>query len=94
MDLFTIRQAVVIRIRVFRVGAELFLFHIGQPVVVSVGQVVDGVQRLFRVGLRRTKGGTGSSRWTPWSVLLWRVFDVNGVAWSTCAHLLAPKQTA
>ena len=36
------------------------------------------------VGLRLTKAGAGGSRWPPWSVLLWRVFGVNGVECPTC----------
>jgi len=40
------------------------------------------------VGVRLTKAGTGSSRWTPWSVLLWRVFGVNGLACPTCGKVM------
>jgi hypothetical protein len=40
------------------------------------------------VGLRLTKAGTGTSRWTPWSSLLWRVFAVNAVACPTCGRLM------
>ena len=36
------------------------------------------------VGVRLTKSGTGTSRWTPWSVRLWRVFEVNALAYPTC----------
>jgi hypothetical protein len=35
------------------------------------------------------EGGIGSSRWTPWSLLLWRVFDVNGVACPACGRVMA-----
>jgi hypothetical protein len=40
------------------------------------------------VGVRLTKAGTGSSRWTPWSVLLWRVFEVVGMACPTCGKVM------
>jgi hypothetical protein len=40
------------------------------------------------VGLRLTRSGAGRSRWTPWSVLLWRVFGVNGVACPTCGRVM------
>lgn len=40
------------------------------------------------VGVRLRKAGTGSSRWTPWSVLLWRVFGVNGLACPTCGKVM------
>jgi hypothetical protein len=36
------------------------------------------------VGLRLTKTPNKSSRWTPWSVLLWRVFSTNPVLCPTC----------
>jgi hypothetical protein len=40
------------------------------------------------VGVRLTKSGTAISRWTPWSVLLWRVFGVNGLACPTCGKVM------
>jgi len=40
------------------------------------------------VGVRLTKTGSGSSRWTPWSLLLWRVFGVNGLACPTCGKVM------
>ena len=40
------------------------------------------------VGLRLTKARSGTSRWTPWSVLLWRVFGVNGLACPTCGKVM------
>ncbi len=38
--------------------------------------------------MRLTKAGNGSSRWTPWSVLLWRVFGVIGLACPTCGKVM------
>jgi hypothetical protein len=35
-----------------------------------------------------TKAGTGTSRWTPLSVLLWRVFVVNALACPTCGQVM------
>jgi hypothetical protein len=40
------------------------------------------------VGVRLTKAGSASSRWTPWSVLLWRVFGVVGMACPTCGKVM------
>jgi hypothetical protein len=40
------------------------------------------------VGVRLTKSGTGTSRWTPWSVLLGRVFEVNALACPTCGRVM------
>ena len=40
------------------------------------------------VGVRLTKAGTGTSRWTPWSVLLWRVFHVNALACPMCGRVM------
>ena len=36
------------------------------------------------VGLRLTKTPNEGSRWTPWSLLLWKVFGVNSVLCPTC----------
>lgn len=37
-------------------------------------------------GVRLTKAGAANWRWTPWSVLLWRVFGVLGMACATCGE--------
>jgi hypothetical protein len=38
--------------------------------------------------VRLTKSGTGTSRWTPWSVLLGRVFEVNALACPMCGRVM------
>jgi hypothetical protein len=40
------------------------------------------------VGVRLRKSGTAISRWTPWSLLLWRVDGVIGVACPTCGKVM------